>query len=69
MSTNAVQVDIRLTLGLKALGCHPIESTSPFKVVVSDVVINLHPYSVDGNVWDSTVAVHGKAEVQADTPA
>ena len=40
----AVQVDIRLTLGLKALGCQPVESTSPFKVLVSTA--NLHPYNM-----------------------
>ena len=28
---------------MKALGCQPVESTSLFKVVVSD--INLHPYT------------------------
>ena len=32
---------------MKALGCQPVESTSPFKVLVSDVV-NLHPYVVEG---------------------
>ena len=39
----AVQVEhIRLTLGLKALGFQHVESTSPFKLLLSDV--NLHPY-------------------------
>ena len=28
---------------MKALGCQPVESTSPFKVLVSHV--NLHPYT------------------------
>ena len=33
----AVQVEhIRFDPGLKALGCQPVESTSPFKVLVSD---------------------------------
>ena len=32
----SLQVDIRLTLALKTLGFQPVESTSPFKVVVSD---------------------------------
>ena len=45
----AVQVEhIRLTLVLKAHGFQPVESTSPFKVLVSDV-FNLHPYSVSGS--------------------
>ena len=30
---------------LKALGCQPVESTSPFKRLVSDV--NLHPYILE----------------------
>ena len=37
---------IRLTLGLKALGFQPFESTSLSKFVVSDV-FNLHPYTAD----------------------
>ena len=49
----AVQIDIRLNLGLKALSCQPVESTSLFKVLVSDG--NMHPYAVasddDVNGW------------------
>ena len=46
-AVRAVQVEhIRLTLGLKAFGCQPVESTSPFKVLVSSV--NLHPYVARG---------------------
>ena len=40
----AVQVDP----GLKALGFQPVESTSPFKVLVSDDV-NLHPYTAEAS--------------------
>ena len=36
------QMSHQVDPGLKALGCQPVESTSPFKVVVSDV-FNLHP--------------------------
>ena len=44
----AVQVEhISLTLDLKALGFQLVESASPFKVLVSDVV-NLHPYIGEG---------------------
>ena len=63
----AVQVEhIRLTLVLKALGCQPVESTSPFKVLVSDV--NLHPYTADAAATDRQLleAVKvGAEEVQA----
>ena len=45
-AARAVQVDIKLTLGLKALGCQPVESTSPFKVLAFRWV-NLHPYSAE----------------------
>ena len=35
---------IRLTLGWKALGCQPVESTSPFKVLWFQMIVNLHRY-------------------------
>ena len=51
----AVQVEhIRLTLVLKALGCQPVESNIPFKLMVSDD-INLHPYS-SGDESDAALA-------------
>ena len=37
---------------MKALGCQPVESTSPFKVLVSDV--NLHPYSAGSRPGSAT---------------
>ena len=40
-----MRVDIRLTPGLKALGFQPVESTIPFKVLVSADDVNLHPYA------------------------
>ena len=52
--------NIRLTPGLKALGFQLLESTSPFKVMVSDDV-SLHPYiecdlafSADGGTKSET---------------
>ena len=63
----AVQVDIRVDIPWveSTLGCQPVESTSLFKVVVSDV--NLQPYIVrrgDGPVQSFSVREVELAELK-----
>ena len=41
---------------MKALGCQPVESTSPFKVLVSDVIMH-HYIPESADALEST-AVH-----------